>query len=140
MYPEHLVIPMKADLTNHGFQEVTSAAAVDQVVANNKGPMLMVINSVCGCAAGSLRPGVKLSLESEHAPENLYTAFAGFDFEAVNQARQYFLPYPPSSPSIGVFMDDKLVHFVERHQIEGRSAEMIAEHLKAVYEELAKLA
>lgn len=138
MYPEHLVIPMKADLTNHGFQEVTSAEAVDQAIANNKGPMLMVINSVCGCAAGSLRPGVKQSLESVNAPKNLYTAFAGFDFEAVNQARQHFLPYPPSSPSIGVFVDNKLVHFVERHQIEGRSAEMIAEHLKAVYDELAK--
>lgn len=140
MYPEHLVIPMKADLTNHGFQEVTSAEAVDQAIANNKGPMLMVINSVCGCAAGTLRPGVKLSLESANAPKNLFTAFAGFDFEAVNQARQYFLPYPPSSPSIGVFVDDKLVHFVERHQIEGRSAAMIAEHLSAVYDEMAKMA
>jgi putative YphP/YqiW family bacilliredoxin len=138
MYPEHLVIPMKADLTNHGFHELTNADAVDQTVSNNKGPMLLVINSVCGCAAGSLRPGVKLSLSSPNAPKNLYTAFAGFDFEAVNQARQHFLPYPPSSPSIGVFVDDKLVHFVERHQIEGRSAEMIAEHLAAVYEELAK--
>jgi putative YphP/YqiW family bacilliredoxin len=138
MYPEHLVIPMKADLTNHGFQELTNAEAVDQTVSNNKGPMLLVINSVCGCAAGSLRPGVKLSLNSPKAPKNLFTAFAGFDFEAVNQARQHFLPYPPSSPSIGVFVDDKLVHFVERHQIEGRSAEMIAEHLSAVYEELAK--
>lgn len=137
MYPEQLVLPMKADLTNHGFQEVTNAEAVDQVIANNKGPMLMVINSVCGCAAGTLRPGVKLSLQSDKAPKNLYTAFAGFDFEAVNQARQYFLPYPPSSPSIGVFYDDKLVHFVERHQIEGRSAEMIAEHLQAVYDEIA---
>jgi putative YphP/YqiW family bacilliredoxin len=137
MYPEQLVIPMKADLTNYGFQELTSAAAVDEVVANNKGVMLLVINSVCGCAAGSLRPGVKLSLESEHAPKNLFTSFAGFDFEAVNQARQHFLPYPPSSPSIGVFKDDKLVHFVERRQIEGRTAEMIADHLAAVYAELA---
>jgi putative YphP/YqiW family bacilliredoxin len=139
MYPEHLVLPMKADLTNHGFHEVNSAEAVDQIIANNKGPMVMVINSICGCAAGTLRPGVKLSLSSSNAPKNLYTAFAGFDFEAVNQARKYFLPYPPSSPSIGVFIDDKLVHFVERHQIEGRSAEMISEHLKAVYDEMAKL-
>jgi putative YphP/YqiW family bacilliredoxin len=136
MYPEQLVLPMKADLTDFGFTEVTNAAAVDQAISNNKGLMLMVINSVCGCAAGSLRPGVKLSLNSAHAPKNLFTAFAGFDFEAVNQARQNFLPYPPSSPSIGVFMDDKLLHFVERHQIEGRSAEMIAEHLMAVYEDL----
>jgi putative YphP/YqiW family bacilliredoxin len=140
MYPEHLVLPMKADLTSHGFQELTSAADVDQVIANNKGPMLLVINSICGCAAGSLRPGVKKSLISPNAPKNLYTAFAGFDFEAVNQARQYFLPYPPSSPSVGIFMDDKLVHFVERHQIEGRSADMIAEHLMSVYDEIAKLA
>ncbi len=139
MYQEHLVIPIKAYLNNHGFQEVATAEAVDEVISNNKGPMVMVINSICGCAAGTLRPGVKLSLSSENAPKNLYTAFAGFDFEAVNQARQYFLPYPPSSPSIGVFVDDKLVHFVERHQIEGRSAEMISEHLKAVYEEMAKL-
>jgi len=137
MYPEQLVIPMKADLTNFGFQELTNAADVNNAVANNKGPMLLVINSVCGCAAGTLRPGVKLSLNSPKAPKNLYTAFAGFDFEAVNQAREHFLPYPPSSPSIGVFVDGKLVHFVERHQIEGRSAEMIGEHLEAVYEELS---
>lgn len=136
MYPEELVVPMKSDLTNVGFEEVTTAEAVDTLMDNIKGKTAMlVINSVCGCAAGAMRPGVKSSLSNEKLPDVLATVFAGFDTEAVQRVRQYMLPFPPSSPSIGLFKDGNLVHMVERHHIEGRSAEMIAEHLKQVYNE-----
>lgn len=136
MYPEELVVPMKSDLTNVGFEEVTTAEAVDTLMDNIKGKTAMlVINSVCGCAAGAMRPGVKASLSNEKLPDILATSFAGFDTDAVQRVRQYMLPYPPSSPSIGLFKDGSLVHMVERHHIEGRSADMIAEHLKQVYNE-----
>lgn len=136
MYPEELVVPMKSDLTNVGFEEVTTAEAVDKLMDNIKGKTAMlVINSVCGCAAGAMRPGVKASLSNEKLPDLLATVFAGFDTEAVQRVRQYMLPFPPSSPSIGLFKDGNLVHMVERHHIEGRSADMIAEHLKQVYNE-----
>ena len=136
MYPEELVVPMKSDLTTVGFEEVTSVEAVDALIENNKGKTAMlVINSVCGCAAGAMRPGVKSSLSNDKLPDVLATAFAGFDTEAVQRVRQYMLPYPPSSPSIGLFKDGALVHMVERHHIEGRSAEMISDHLKQVYDE-----
>ncbi len=136
MYPEELVIPMKSDLTTVGFEEVTSVEAVDTLIDNNKGKTAMlVINSVCGCAAGAMRPGVKSSLSNAKLPDVLATVFAGFDTEAVQRVRQYMLPYPPSSPSIGLFKDGALVHMVERHHIEGRSAEMISDHLKQVYDE-----
>lgn len=134
MYPEALVKPMKAELTSAGFEELTNKEAVDAAI-QSAGTVLVVVNSVCGCAAGACRPGVKMSLEHGKKPAKLATVFAGFDVEAVNQARAHFSPYPPSSPSIALFKDGELVHFVERHNIEGRNAAMISEHLKMVYDE-----
>lgn len=135
MYPEEIVIPMKKDLTNAGFTELTNTDAVDAAI-KAEGTTLVVVNSVCGCAAGAARPGVKLAVQnSAKKPSRLTTVFAGFDTEAVARARQYFAPYPPSSPAVALFKDGKLVHFVERHHIEGRSAEMIAENLKAAFDE-----
>lgn len=136
MYPAELVAPMKAQLTQNGFQELTTAEAVDNHLSGHEGTSLMVINSVCGCAAGTCRPGVLMSLEkSNKKPDNLTTVFAGFDTAATQKAREHTLPFPPSSPSIALFKDGELVHMVERHHIEGRSAEMIADHLEQVYEE-----
>lgn len=135
MYPPELVAPMKADLTNAGFKELVSAAEVDEVLNKKEGTTLVVVNSVCGCAAGAARPGVKLAINHIKKPDNLVTVFAGVDTEAVAQARKYFLPYPPSSPSMALFKNGKLVHFLERHHIEGRSAEMIAENLKAAFDQ-----
>jgi putative YphP/YqiW family bacilliredoxin len=134
MYPEAIVKPMKAELVSAGFQELLSPEDVDKVL-KDKGTVLMVVNSVCGCAAGACRPGVKKSLESSKKPTKLTTVFAGYDTDAVAQARKYFAPYPPSSPAIALFKDGELVHFVERHHIEGQNASAISEHLKAVYEE-----
>ncbi|MEY5133643.1 MAG: hypothetical protein RLZZ198_1647 [Bacteroidota bacterium] len=138
MYPIEIVQPMKNDLTSVGFNELTTAVAVDHAIENSKGTMVMVVNSVCGCAAGNMRPGVKKSLEHSVVPNELYTVFAGFDTEATNQARKYFLPYPPSSPSIAVFHNGALVHFLERHHIEGATADMISDNLKAAYDEFCK--
>lgn len=135
MYPPELVAPMKEDLTSEGFQELHTANDVDAVLNEKEGSVLVVVNSVCGCAAGAARPGVKLSLQGEKRPDKLTTVFAGVDADATERARQYFLPYPPSSPAVALFKDGKLVHFVERHHIEGRPAEMIAENLKMAYEE-----
>ena len=135
MYPQELVQPMKNDLTNVGFEQLISADQVDETIKNSDGTLLVVVNSVCGCAAGNMRPGVKLSLAGDKKPSNLTTVFAGVDGEAVAQARKYFLPYPPSSPSIALFKDGKLVHFLERHHIEGGTAQMIAENLQEAYEE-----
>ena len=136
MYPAELVAPMKAELTNEGFEELLSADAVQEHLTDHKGTTLMVINSVCGCAAGAARPGVVHSLRvSERRPDNLATVFAGFDMEAVQKVRELHQPYPPSSPSIAMFKDGELVHFIERHHIEGRNAQMIADHLVQVYEE-----
>jgi putative YphP/YqiW family bacilliredoxin len=135
MYPAELVQPMKEDLTNVGFQELLSASEVDNAINNREGTLLVVVNSVCGCAAGNMRPGVKLSIQHDKKPAQLTTVFAGVDQEAVAQARNYFLPYPPSSPSIALFKDGKLVHFLERHHIEGGSAQMIAANLQAAYDE-----
>ncbi len=135
MYPEHLVQPMKEDLTSVGFKELLSASEVDETIKNTEGTLLVVVNSVCGCAAGNMRPGVKLSLNNDKKPNKLTTVFAGVDKDAVEQARKYFLPYPPSSPSIALFKDGKLVHFLERHHIEGGSALMIAENLNEAYNE-----
>lgn len=134
MYPAEIVNPMKADLVDAGFSELLDAAAVDSALAED-GTSIVVLNSVCGCAAGSMRPGVKASLDHDKLPGRLYTAFAGFDVEAVERVRKHTLPYPPSSPSVALFKDGKLVHMVERHHIEGRTAEMIATHLKAAYDE-----
>lgn len=135
MYPPELVQPMKEDLTSVGFQQLLTAAEVDNTIPNSKGVALVVVNSVCGCAAGNLRPGVKLSLNYEKKPDHLLTVFAGVDTDATQQARNYFLPFPPSSPSVAVFKDGKLVHFLERHNIEGVSAALIAENLQAAYDE-----
>ncbi len=127
---------MKADLTSVGFQSLQTAEEVDQFMTNQKGTALVVINSVCGCAAGTCRPGAKLSLEmSEAKPDQLVTVFAGVDTEATQRMREY-IPLPASSPSIALFKDGELVHFVERHHIEGRSAQMIGGHLSAVYEDV----
>ena len=135
MYPEHLVAPMRGDLTSAGFTELKSKDEVDQKLRDeNKGTNLLVINSVCGCAAGAARPGVKWALQnSAKKPDQLTTVFAGVDMDAVARARQYTLPYPPSSPSIALFKDGELVHFIERHHIEGRNAQMIGQHLVEVF-------
>jgi putative YphP/YqiW family bacilliredoxin len=134
MYPEQLVKPMKAEMTQVGFEELTSADAVEKALSATSGTVLVFVNSVCGCAAGAARPGVKLSLENSKKPEKLTTVFAGFDTEAVASARNFMLPYPPSSPSIALFKDGKLVHFIERHHIEGRSPQMIADNLKMAFD------
>lgn len=134
MYPEAIVKPMKAELTSAGFAELTTPEEVDKAI-QTEGTVLMVVNSVCGCAAGACRPGVKKSLENGKKPTRLTTVFAGFDIDAVNQARKHFTPYPPSSPAIALFKNGELVHFVERHNIEGHNANAISEHLKAVYDE-----
>lgn len=127
---------MRQDLTVAGFQELRTAEEVDTHLSDHKGTTLLVINSVCGCAAGAARPGVKHAVEiSEKKPDQLATVFAGVDQEAVAKAREFTLPYPPSSPSIALFKDGELVHFVERHHIEGRPAEMIADHLVDVFNE-----
>lgn len=136
MYPEQLVAPMRTDLTVAGFKELKTSADVDASLKDQKGTTLVVINSVCGCAAGAARPGIKWALEnSSKKPDNLTTVFAGVDKEAVAKAREYTLPYPPSSPAIALFKDGELVHFVERHHIEGRNAQMIGQHLVEVFEE-----
>ncbi|MFM7637666.1 MAG: BrxA/BrxB family bacilliredoxin [Crocinitomicaceae bacterium] len=135
MYPADLVRPMKEDLVNVGFEELLTPSQVDEAIENTKGTLLVVVNSVCGCAAGNMRPGVKLSIQHDKKPSKLTTVFAGVDGEAVAQARKYFLPYPPSSPSIALFKDGDLVHFLERHHIEGGSAQMIAANLQAAYDE-----
>lgn len=133
MYPEEIVIPMKEELTENGFSELLSASDVENVLTKG-GTTLVMINSVCGCSAGTARPGVLLSIQNEKRPDNLTTTFAGFDMEAVSKVREYMMPFPPSSPSIALFKDGKLVHMVERHMIEGRSAQMIADNLKSAYE------
>jgi len=136
MYPEQLVAPMREELTKAGFEELRTAAEVDNTLTKNEGTVLVVVNSVCGCAAGTARPGVRLALQkSQVKPEKLTTVFAGNDAEATSQARKYFAPYPPSSPSMALFKDGKLVHFIERHHIEGRSAEMIADNLAMAFEQ-----
>ncbi len=135
MYPADLVKPMKEDLVNVGFEELLTPSQVDEAIENTKGTLLVVVNSVCGCAAGNMRPGVKLSIQHNKKPSKLTTVFAGVDGDAVAQARKYFLPYPPSSPSIALFKDGDLVHFLERHHIEGGSAQMIAANLQAAYDE-----
>ena len=134
MYPEALVKPMKSELTSVGFEELTTPDAVDRAI-QSKGTVLVVVNSVCGCAAGGARPGVKLAIHGNKRPDKLTTVFAGVDTEATFQARKHFLPYPPSSPSVALFKDGKLVHFVERHHIEGHSPEMIAQNLMAAFEQ-----
>ncbi|MBK7383505.1 MAG: BrxA/BrxB family bacilliredoxin [Flavobacteriales bacterium] len=134
MYPQELTAPMATDLVSAGFEELKTPDQVDKALTQ-PGTVLCVVNSVCGCAAGAARPGVKKSVHGAKRPAKLVTVFAGVDGDATNQARKHFLPYPPSSPSIALFKDGKLVHFLERHHIEGRSAEMIAENLQMAYDE-----
>ena len=134
MYPEEMIKPMKAELSEVGFQELHTAEAVENVL-KQKGTTLVVVNSVCGCAARNARPGVKMSLDGAKKPTNLVTVFAGVDKDAVDAARQHMFPFPPSSPSMALFKDGELVHMLERHHIEGRPAEMIAENLKDAYAE-----
>ena len=125
---------MAQDLTEYGFEGLTDVEAVDNFMQNQKGTALVVVNSVCGCAAGNARPGAKMSLQNEQRPDQAVTVFAGVDKEATARMRDYLLPYPPSSPSIALFKDGKLVHFLERHHIEGHSAAAIAANLKMAYE------
>jgi putative YphP/YqiW family bacilliredoxin len=134
MYPAELTAPMAKDLTDFGFKGLHSVAEVDELLNKEEGTTLLVVNSVCGCAAANARPGAKLALQNDKRPNNLATVFAGVDREATGRAREFLLPYPPSSPSIALFKDGKLVHFLERHHIEGRSAEIIAENLKMAFD------
>jgi len=134
-YPEEFVTPMREDLTIAGFEELKSADEVNAAFENKEGTALVVVNSVCGCAAAMARPGVKMSLTGEHKPDRLLTVFAGQDLDATAEARKHMFPYPPSSPSIALYKDGKLVHFIERHHIEGRPAQMIAANLQAAYNE-----
>ena len=135
MYPLEIIIPMKEELTENGFEDITSPEAIEESLAKG-GTNLFMINSVCGCSAGTARPGVLLAVaNAEKRPTYLSTSFAGVDNQAVSQLREHLMPYPPSSPSIALFKDGKLVHFLERHQIEGKTAQMIAQNLIAAFEE-----
>ena len=134
MYPEYLVAPMRADLTNAGFEELKTAEEVKNAI-ESAGTTFVVVNSVCGCAAANARPAAKIAAESTKKPNKLVTVFAGMEKDAVNAAREYMLPYPPSSPSMALFKDGKLVHMIERHQIEGRGAQMIADNLIGAFEQ-----
>lgn len=134
MYPPELVKPMKDELTTVGFKELLSSQDVDNALTQD-GTALVLVNSVCGCAAANARPGAKLAVENDKKPKHLYTVFAGVDAEATDKARAHMVPFPPSSPSIALFKDGELVHMLERHHIEGRPAEMIAENLKAAFDE-----
>jgi putative YphP/YqiW family bacilliredoxin len=134
-YMKDMIKPMREDLTRHGVEELLTPEAVVDAIENSKGTMLLVINSVCGCAAGQCRPGVAKSLQNEVKPDHLFTVFAGQEKDATAKAREYLSPYPPSSPSIALFKDGELVHFIQRHQIEDRSADMIAADLTGAFNE-----
>jgi len=134
MYPEELVKPMRDELINAGFEAIQTTEEVDNAIAK-KGTTLVMINSVCGCAAGTARPGAIASLQHDKTPDYLTTVFAGVEKEATEKAREYMIPFPPSSPAIALFKDGNLVHMLERHHIEGRSADMIAANLAGAYEE-----
>ncbi len=134
MYPADLVMPMKAELTDKGFQDLTTPEEVNNAL-KKEGTTLVMVNSVCGCAAGAARPGVIFSLTGDKKPDHLVTVFAGYDGDAVAEARKYMAPFPPSSPSIALFKDGELVHMLERHHIEGNPAGAIAANLQAAYNE-----
>lgn len=134
MYPEYLVAPMRADLTNAGFEELKTADEVKNAI-ETEGTTFVVINSVCGCAAANARPAAKIAAENTKKPGKLVTVFAGMEKDAVDAAREYMLPYPPSSPAMALFKDGKLVHMIERHQIEGRAAQMIADNLIGAFDQ-----
>lgn len=135
MYPEIMVIPMREELTRLGVQELRTAEAVDQVIPNQPGTAMVVVNSICGCAAGRMRPAVRAALQNPARPERLYTVFAGQDREATERARGYFTGYPPTSPSIAIFRDGKLVHMLQRSDIEHRDAADIAGELKRAFDQ-----
>ena len=134
MYPEELVKPMREQLTDNGFVALQTAEDVDHAITK-EGTTLVMVNSVCGCAAGTARPGTLASLMGDKKPDNLTTVFAGVDKESTAKAREYMIPFPPSSPAVALFKDGELVHMLERHHIEGRSAQMIADNLGSAYEE-----
>jgi putative YphP/YqiW family bacilliredoxin len=135
MYPQEIVIPMKEELTENGFSELLTASDVEQTLSD-KGTALVFINSVCGCSAGTARPGVLMAVHnSAKKPDHITTSFAGFDIDAIKKIREHLLPYPPSSPAIALFKDGQLVHFIERHHIEGRSAQAIAHNLIGAFEQ-----
>jgi len=135
-YPEIMIRPMREDLVRLGFEELKTVEAVDDVVKNTSGTLMIVVNSICGCAAGKARPGVALALQNEARPDRLGTVFAGADIEATERARGYFTGYRPSSPSIGILRDGELVYMMERYQIEGRGPEEIAAELKRAFDEV----
>ena len=135
MYPEEMCAPMREDLTSVGFVALRTPEAVSELLDKKQGTVLMMVNSVCGCAAGNARPAVKMTTQFDKKVDTFATVFAGQDIDATAKAREYMAPFPPSSPSIAVFKDGKLVHFIERHHIEGRSAEMIADNLKDCFEQ-----
>jgi len=135
MYPAEITVPMAKDLTDFGFSSLSSGIEVINAIENDKESFLLVVNSVCGCAAANARPGAKIAMQNEKKPAKAFTVFAGVDKEAVEKAREYLLPYPPSSPAIALFKEGKLIHMLERHQIEGRSAQMIAENLTTAFDQ-----
>jgi len=134
MYPEYLVAPMRKELTDVGFKELKTPEEVDAAI-NQEGTVFVVVNSVCGCAAANARPAARAAIQHEKHPDKVVTVFAGMEKDAVDKARSYMLPYPPSSPAMALFKDGKLVHMIERHQIEGRPAQMIADNLVAAFDE-----
>lgn len=134
MYPEYLVAPMRQDLTSVGFEDLKTAEEVDLAI-KAEGTVFVIVNSVCGCAAANARPAAKIAVQQDKHPDKIVTVFAGVEKEAVDKARAYMLPYPPSSPSMALFKDGKLVHMIERHQIEGRPAQMIADNLMQAFEQ-----
>lgn len=136
-YPEMLIAPMRGEMTAMGAKELKTAAAVDDAVKNTSGTLMLVVNSVCGCAAGKARPGIAMAMQHPKRPDVLATVFAGADIEATDRARGYFTGHSPSSPSVGILRDGKLVYMLERRDIESRSAEMIAAELTQAFERLA---
>ncbi|MBS1851957.1 MAG: BrxA/BrxB family bacilliredoxin [Acidobacteria bacterium] len=134
MYPEIMVVPMREELTRLGVQELRTAADVDRALAEQNGTTMVVVNSICGCASGRMRPAVRAALQNNHRPEKLYTVFAGQDREATDRARSYFTGYPPSSPSIGILRDGKLVHMLQRSDIEHRDSSDIANELRRAFD------
>ena len=136
MYPEEICTPMREDLTKEGFISLETAEDVSNLLGKKEGSVLLIVNSVCGCAAGNARPAVKLATQFNPKADVFATVFAGQDKEATDKAREYMLPFPPSSPSIAIFQDGKLVHFIERHHIEGRSAELIANNIESCFNQI----
>ena len=135
MYPEQMVAPMRQDLTQEGFSELRTAEEVENLLSTEKGTVLVVVNSVCGCAAGNARPGAKSAIKNTKKPAHITTVFAGVDKEAVAKAREFMIPFPPSSPCIALFKNGEVVHMLERHHIEGRPAEAISANLMAAFDE-----